>query len=718
MLKNFFFYCHILIFLFILLLANHSAIAQEYDNKKTIGSLEKELSNHISDSNKVKILTRLSFEMPCHDSLQRIAYAKKAIAISEANEWNAQLCDIYQALGDVYLYCYKNTDSTLKYYEIAYNIATRIKDMGLEIKTLCGLATFQKSSGMYSIALNNFNKIIEMSPGRDTTVAILGNIGEIYRSMGDNTKALQSYERSLDILNHITVTDKTKANNYTILRSGLLTTIAEVCIAMNEYDHALDNYKKALANASNVKDGMLAAYLYILSYKGIADCYKAKQQNDTAIIYYEKALAYARPYRTAVGDVAEILDMIGNIYLEKGNYKEAAKYIEEATQTAGQTDNKAQLSKCYVSLGKLHMQKKQYKKALDHLHDAVNMAKEIGALADEREAWYQLSSCYTSTGNFEKALEAYKIYELLKDSIYNADKAKVLTTMLLTGENDRKQFKDSVEHANENKVTHLRIQRQRTMIYSGFAGVLLMLGLAFFAYRNYSNEKKANVIITKANETIQEEKQISETLLLNILPEHVADELKAKGDVEARQFDNVTVFFSDFVNFTIAGEMMSPAELVAELHACFKAFDEIVSKYNIEKIKTVGDAYVAVSGLPKENANHAADMLSAALEIRDFMIARKRELGDKTFGIRIGLNSGTVVAGVVGVKKFAYDIWGDTVNTAARMEQNSENGKVNITDATYQIVKDRFACTYRGEIPAKNKGMMKMYFVEGSRLMV
>ena len=119
-----------------------------------------------------------------------------------------------------------------------------------------------------------------------------------------------------------------------------------------------------------------------------------------------------------------------------------------------------------------------------------------------------------------------------------------------------------------------------------------------------------------------------------------------------------------------------------------------------------------MSGLPKENTNHAADMLSAALEIRDFMLSRKQMLGDKTFGVRIGLNSGSVVAGVVGVRKFAYDIWGDTVNTAARMEQHSENGKVNITEATYQIVKDKFVCTYRGEIEAKNKGMMNMYFVE------
>ena len=137
-----------------------------------------------------------------------------------------------------------------------------------------------------------------------------------------------------------------------------------------------------------------------------------------------------------------------------------------------------------------------------------------------------------------------------------------------------------------------------------------------------------------------------------------------------------------------------------------------MKKYGIEKIKTVGDAYLAVCGLPQPDPNHAEKVVNAAIEIRDFMLQRKEELGDRSFGIRLGINSGTVVAGIVGVSKFAYDIWGDTVNTAARMEQNSEPGKINIAEATYQLVNNKFSCTYRGELQAKNKGLLKMYFVE------
>jgi len=209
---------------------------------------------------------------------------------------------------------------------------------------------------------------------------------------------------------------------------------------------------------------------------------------------------------------------------------------------------------------------------------------------------------------------------------------------------------------------------------------------------------------------LKEEKKKSDDLLHNILPVEVADELKQKGSSEARQYDNVTVLFTDFVNFTGVSEKLSPKELVAEIDRCFKAFDEIIERNGLEKIKTIGDAYLAVCGLPNEDKEHAKKTTNAAIEIRDFMIRQKSEGGK--FEIRIGLNSGALVAGIVGSKKFAYDIWGDTVNTASRMESSSEAGKINISETTYELVKNDFICTYRGKISAKNKGEIDMYFVK------
>lgn len=208
---------------------------------------------------------------------------------------------------------------------------------------------------------------------------------------------------------------------------------------------------------------------------------------------------------------------------------------------------------------------------------------------------------------------------------------------------------------------------------------------------------------------LQAEKKKSDDLLLNILPEEVAEELKEKGSSDAKQYEHVTVLFTDFVNFTGISEQLSAVELVAEIHKNFTAFDSIMEQYGIEKIKTIGDAYLAVCGLPNQLEDHAQRGVKAALAIQAYM---NQNMGK--FQIRIGVHSGPVVAGIVGVKKFAYDIWGDTVNTASRMESNSEAGQINISGATYELVKNEFECSYRGKLDAKNKGMLDMYFVNHS----
>jgi guanylate cyclase len=211
----------------------------------------------------------------------------------------------------------------------------------------------------------------------------------------------------------------------------------------------------------------------------------------------------------------------------------------------------------------------------------------------------------------------------------------------------------------------------------------------------------------------------SEALLLNILPKAIADELKTNGKAEAKQFDQVTVMFTDFKNFAGISEKLSPNELVAEIDSLFRAFDRIISRHNIEKIKTIGDSYMCAGGLPVTNNTHAFDVVSASLEILQFMLQhlneRKKE-GWEPFEIRIGVHTGPVVAGIVGEKKFAYDIWGDTVNLASRMESSGEAGKVNISCSTYELVKDKFNCIYRGKIKAKSKGDTDMYFVEGAKI--
>jgi len=252
----------------------------------------------------------------------------------------------------------------------------------------------------------------------------------------------------------------------------------------------------------------------------------------------------------------------------------------------------------------------------------------------------------------------------------------------------------------ETKVESLLKEYDELLIEEYIAGLAIVLLFSIVVFRQRNN--------------IRNGKKRSDELLLNILPEEVAEELKEKGSAEAKMFDDVTVMFTDFKGFTLIAEKLSAKELVGEINYCFSAFDNIIHKYGIEKIKTIGDAYMAAGGLPVENKTHAKDIVKAAIEINKFMEEHKQQRlkeGKEIFEIRIGIHTGPVVAGIVGIKKFAYDIWGDTVNLASRMESSGEAGKVNISGSTFELVKNDFTCTYRGKIQAKNKGEVDMYFV-------
>lgn len=237
----------------------------------------------------------------------------------------------------------------------------------------------------------------------------------------------------------------------------------------------------------------------------------------------------------------------------------------------------------------------------------------------------------------------------------------------------------------------------------GMALSLALLGFAGFSY--YQKQKD--------NKKIAYEKRKSDELLLNILPHEVAEELKLNGESSARHYDEVSVLFTDFVNFTQKSEELGVQKMLNELNVCFTEFDRIMEKYGLEKIKTIGDAYLAVSGLPSTNVNHAQNAVNAGLEILEF-IDKKKSLNENSFEIRIGIHSGPVIAGIVGVKKFAYDIWGDTVNTAARMEQNGVKGKLNVSGSTYALIHEKFDCEHRGKIDTKGKGALDMYFINKS----
>ncbi|TAE07946.1 MAG: adenylate/guanylate cyclase domain-containing protein [Bacteroidetes bacterium] len=263
-----------------------------------------------------------------------------------------------------------------------------------------------------------------------------------------------------------------------------------------------------------------------------------------------------------------------------------------------------------------------------------------------------------------------------------------------------------------------------------FLNVITLFFVCYFVVKQfkYENETYQKVVLQQNDELTQQkeeietqrnlieaEKQKSETLLHNILPEEVAQELKEKGVATPKHYELITVLFTDFKGFTNIAEKISPTEVIENLNTCFFAFDNICDKYGLEKIKTIGDSYMCAGGLPTANTTNPVDVVKAGLEMQDFMakwIAEKQASGEEVWELRLGIHSGEAVAGVVGKNKFAYDIWGDTVNLASRMESSGEVGKVNISETTYNLVKHVFQCTHRGAIQAKNKGEIEMYFVE------
>ena len=240
--------------------------------------------------------------------------------------------------------------------------------------------------------------------------------------------------------------------------------------------------------------------------------------------------------------------------------------------------------------------------------------------------------------------------------------------------------------------------------------------LAFLVEKRTKTISKQKNQIAEQNRLVKLERDKSDELLSNVLPLNIVQELKSKGQVEIKSYQNVSVVFIDIVGFTKIAERNNPTYLVNKLNELFSEYDSISEKYNLEKIKTIGDAYLAVGGFGDHPELSSINCVSAALEIQ-LLMKNLREIAvsknEEFWEVRIGIHNGDVIAGVLGTKRIAYDIFGNTVNIAKRIESNSAPGKVNISESTYKVVKTFFDCSSRGEIATKNTGEIYMYYVNG-----
>ena len=371
----------------------------------------------------------------------------------------------------------------------------------------------------------------------------------------------------------------------------------------------------------------------------------------------------------------------------KGEIDSAASNWHRVLNTINEDDNNM-LANIYIRFGEFYVRNGGDDNAIEAYHKAYALAEEAATLIFMLNSTQALEKIFYRKGMFKTAYEFSERRHVIEDSLSRV--------------NENEKFKlTEVIHYNKIKQAEAdhKIQSQsrtNTMLGVGLVVVLMFAGIAFYQYRQ-----------------TRVQKQRSEELLLNILPKETALELREKGRTEAHRYNDVTVLFADVVGFSKVAEGMEPGELVKRIDRYFGAFDDLMTIYGLEKIKTIGDAYVAVAGLPKGNTATAFDAVRVGLSMLRVTEEINAEYEGSGLKLRIGLNTGDVVAGVVGSKKFQFDIWGDAVNIAARMEQNSEPGKVNISESTYQQVKSKFNCSKRGKISAKNKGELEMYFVDG-----
>lgn len=550
-------------------------------------------------------------------------------------------------------------------YDKARNLITRAEALSQQAKDTVNLsfskywlANLELNQGQYGKALDHYQTALllaeKINDKRNMARALDGK-ATIYEALGENDKALELYNQSLTVA---------KEANFTDWYGTVM------------FDLANQDYKK----------GKL----------------------DAALARYNEALQLSEQAGN-LNNKASCLQQIASIYYDKNDPKAAMKNITQAMDIFQETGSMSSFSHSRLLMCLILLSDRQYDLAIDLARLSLQEGKEKGETDLERSAAEALYYAYLYKGDKGKALDYHVKFHDLSEATHTKDLAKKMTQLELQASFEKEREIARAIQEKKEAQAQAEIDKQKLIKKTSFMGIALLAVIAALAIFAFVQKRKDTRLIAA-------EKKKSDELLLNILPAEVANELKESGKSTAKNYDMATVLFADIKNFTGAAEKLTPDQLVAEIDYYFKNFDEIVGKYKIEKIKTIGDAYLCVGGLPKADIDNAYYVISAALEMQDFVKRAKEQRiksGTVYFDVRVGIHTGPLIAGIVGLRKFAYDIWGDTVNIAARMEQHGEEGKINISGTTYELVKEKFSCTYRGKIEAKNKGQIDMYFVDG-----
>lgn len=696
------------------------------------------LSENASNEVKVDILFRLGkiyFDEKIYEDA--LTYFEESSRLN-----NGKNEEIERLKGESYK-ALKQTDKAFASFNNLYRKCVANNDHNGQLRYLQQIVDLYYESKDFKKALafnQRLEKLVENTPLLKEQYVIVNNLGYNYTFLKEHQKAIEQFKKSLLLI----------PNNQKSEKVSILNNIAICYNNMGNMDAAIQYFSKAIELTDVKKDAYTIAQINHL----MATTYYKDKNYKTALYYLNKAIKIAtdRGYNSLL---AESFYTAATIRVEQNEFKDALNYFEDYLSIRDSLSFEKALSRERLVQEKIILQRlekelelfkidKALKKAvIDKLNlenNNLKLAKEtleLNALKNrqqleisEQQSTIQQEKLKNQdleiTKERQRLLiankdknEARQEVELLR---LNSDKEKQAIELLkkdklLTQEQQTAELLLQQSKIDKLQITSQNQYKKTSTIIGILATGLLLLLLAGVFYMSSSNKKlnSQNAEINFQRKKIESEKEVADNLLHNILPVPVADELKSTGAASPKRFEKVTVLFTDFNGFTNISSKLSPERIIQDLEECFSVFDQIIEKYNVEKIKTIGDSYMCAGGIPVGNDSNPLDCVLAAIEMQEYiedLYEKKRKEGREYWRMRVGIHTGPVVAGVIGSKKFSYDIWGDTVNIASRLETNGEVGKVNISQDTYNHVKEKVNCNYRGEIEAKNRGSLKMYFVD------
>lgn len=689
----------LLLFLLTFVITTQNLIVAPLQGKTKLDSLLGELSKAKGDTNEVNLLSTLSFENYSTNVNESIAFGLKGLKLSNKIKWEKGKARCYNSLGTCYLMGKNNYPKALEYFKKALVINEKLEDKNGIAYNLGNMGTIYFYQLNYSKAIEYYQRAIKISleTGDSSNLALnIGDLGNVYTYQSNYPMALEYYQKAL-IIN-----EKIENKNSIALNLGNIGTIY----------HYLSNYTKALEyTQKSVKlfEDLGNRSSYALNLGNLGSIY-------TSLLDYPKALeCYFKSIRIneELGNKASIaikLGNIANIYTHQSNYPKAIEYFNKAIDINKEVGSKIGLAYNYAGLGSHYLTISQdsiiknndnkikllvnrevnLNKSIEYFSISIELFEEIGELNYRSEINYNLSEAYRLKGDFKTAYQTYKEYKVLKDSVFSKENNDKIATLEKIREDDLKQKeieKQKIRIAEQEK-------REQLIHYFSIGLVLLMTVVMIVIYRLLKRSDK---------------------LLYNVLPFSIATRLKKKEHPISDYFTQASIVFIDIVNFTEMAKNEDPQRLVSNLNSIFTKYDTMTKKYGLEKIKTIGDSYMAAAGIPEVQENNTHRAAQMALEVKAMMKDYHTADGTK-IEVRIGLDCGPVVAGVIGENKFIYDMWSDAVNTASRMESSSIAGQIHVSERFKEAVTEyeQFDYVERGEIEIKGKGKMKTFFMGSS----